>query len=58
MQVISKRMKTQIQFFFPPQTQIFTKHAMASVMTYKFPPVIESPKVNPASYQNKALQQK
>ena len=58
MQVISKSTKTQIQLFLPPKPQIFTKHAMASVMTYKFPPVIESPKVNPASYQNKALQWK
>ena len=33
MQVINKRTKTQIQFIFYPQTQIFAKHAMASVMT-------------------------
>lgn len=58
MQVISKRTKTQIQFFFSPKTQIFAKHAMASVMTYKVPPAIKSPKVNPASYQNEALQRK
>lgn len=33
MQVINKRTKTQIQFFSSPKTQIFAKHAMASVMT-------------------------
>ena len=58
MQVISKRTKAQIQFFFSPKTQIFAEHAMASVMTYKVPPAIKSPKVNPASYQNEALQRK